>query len=161
MGAILAWPCWQLDGQFNYGLFRSFSSMFHHKKLPGEEQVKAILAWPCWQVGGQFNYKLFRSFSCMFHGKGLPNEAYVAACLSWLSGADDLDGCTLESISALFASVFAKHKTSGIPDIERLTVYEQQLMRLLPLELREDDDCRLQLKQVTFCLLYTSDAADE
>ena len=70
--------------------------------------------------------------------------------MSWLSGTDDLDRDTLEKIGSLVSSVFAKHKNAGIPDIERLEVYERQLLQLLPPSMAEADDCRWQLKQVVF-----------
>ena len=143
--AVLLWPCWQINGQFSSELFRSFSSIFHGKGLFQEADVKALLSWPVWQVNGQFNYELFRSFSSL-NGKGLPSEKCVLACLNWLSGADDLDMDALETVSTLFASVFAKHRTSGIPDIDRLRAGEHQWLQLFPPSTAEDDHCRLQLK---------------
>ena len=148
--AMLSWPVWEINGEFSYELFRPFAGMFSCKGLPKKADVKAILSWPCWQVNGLFNLQLFRSFATMFHGKRLPNEEYVMACLSWLSGTNDLDMDGLEQISVLFSSVFASHRTLGIPDIGRLPVYEQQLVQLFPAAMQEDDHCRLQLKQLTF-----------
>ena len=146
--AILSWPVWQVDGQFNHELFRSFSGMLNGKRLPKEAEVKALLSWPVWQVDGQFNYELLRAFSSMFNGKGLPCEEYVMACVSWLSGADGQALVAPDQMSALFAIVFAKHKTSGIPDIGRLVVYERRLLQLLPADMQEDDLSQLQIKQL-------------
>ena len=61
-----------------------------------------------------------------------------------------MDRDTLAKISSLFFSVFVKQRASGIPDIDRLSVYEQQLAQLFGPDMQEDDDCRLQLKQVAF-----------
>ena len=132
---------------------RAFSIVLLHVQwqgLPRQADVEALLAWPCWQLDGQFNRGLFRSFASIFSRKGLPSEEYVVACLSWLSGTDDLDRDALDKIGALFSSVFAKHRSAGIPDIERLGVYERQLLQLLPPSMTEDDNCRWQLKQVVF-----------
>ena len=148
--AILSWPCWQVNGQFNHKLFRSFSGMFHGKGLPIDADVKAILSWPCWQVNSRFNSELFRLFSSVFHGKGLPRQEYVVACLSWLSGTDGQALGTPEQMTALFPIVFAKHRTSGIPEIGCLVVYERRLLLLLPPDMHRDDHSRLQIKQLAF-----------
>ena len=148
--ATLSWPAWQINGEFSYELFRSFSSMFSGKGLPKKADVKAVLSWPCWQVNGLFNLQLFRSFAAMFNGKGLPNEEYVMAFLSWLAGTDDLDMETLEQISTLFSSVFATSGTSRIPNTDRLAVYENQLLQLFPPDIQEDNHCGLQCKQLAF-----------
>ena len=108
--SLLAWSCWQSDGQFNHGLFRSFSGMFCGKGLPIEADVNAILSWSVWQEGGQFNHDLFRSFSSMFTGKRLPKEQEVKAILSWpcwqVSG---------QFSSELFRSFSSMFSSKGLP----------------------------------------------
>ena len=86
----------------------------------------------------------------MFSGRGLPSERDVKASLSWLSGADDLDRDTFAKISALLSTMLAKHRISGIPDMERLGVYERQLLQLFPFNVVQSDHCRGQLKQLVF-----------
>ena len=83
VNAVLAWPCWQKNGEFSHSLFRSLSSMFNGRGLPKEQDINAVLTWPCWQKNGEFSHSLFRSLSSMFNGRGLPKEQDVNAILSW------------------------------------------------------------------------------
>ena len=107
---MLSWPVWQVNGEFNCGLLRSFSSMFHGKGLPCERDVTAILSWPVWQVNGEFNCGLFRSFSSMFRGKGLPKERDVMAILAWpvwrVNGVFNQE---------LFRSISSMYHRKGLP----------------------------------------------
>ena len=152
---MLSWSVWQVQGEFNYELFRSVSSMFSGKGLPKKAEVQAALSWPVWQVNGQFNHNLFRSFSSMFHGKGLPKECEVAACMGWLSQGDSVDKETLQLMGRLFCGTFAGHIALGLPPVESLRDYEQRTAQLFHATAYDNDKHMTAIKTKHTPVSYT------
>ena len=53
---LLAWECWQPDGEFSMELLRTVSSMMNRRGFPDKDTLTAMLAWDCWKIDGKFNF---------------------------------------------------------------------------------------------------------